>query len=136
MDGNLFCMSAADSCRGPFGSPGLDASFIGQTWQGCVIHSQQVNLPVIWPEAAEWWRLNARPHVLCRPRACTAHRNGPVSSFVAPITATGSHSVWLLVCRAKELQQGCGMITSVELGAKKSEIFVGLVSVGRASVCV
>lgn len=36
VNGNLFCMSAADSCRGPFGSLGHVTSFIGQTWQGGV----------------------------------------------------------------------------------------------------
>lgn len=34
VDGNLFCMSAADSCRGPLARSATDASFIGQTRQG------------------------------------------------------------------------------------------------------
>lgn len=34
----------------------------------------------------------------------------------------------------KELQPGCGVITSLGSGARKSKIFVGLVSVGQASV--
>lgn len=43
MDGNLFCISAADSCGSLSGSLGHVVSFINQTWQGGVSRSQQVN---------------------------------------------------------------------------------------------
>lgn len=34
------------------------------------------------------------------------------------------------------MQQGCGSNTSLKLGAKRSKIFIGLVSIDQAFVCV
>lgn len=83
VDGNLFCMSAADS------SLGRDSSFIGLPWQAGVIHGRQVNLLLIWPDRAEKRRLTAGPHAAWGFRVWPAQHPRPASSFVTQRTSTG-----------------------------------------------
>lgn len=119
VNGNLFCKSAADSCSGPFASISHVSSFIGQEPSRPAGFTPPTGKPAGKSgRNKERRRLRAcRPPAVCSLGVSTAlrHRLSP------KMTSPGSVCGWLLVASAKELQQGCGVITSSGVTCEKEQ---------------